>query len=325
VPRQPSRTAPAARLSELELPALDPNSGRWPGSHVAVGGCEVFVRHTPSLIADAEPALLVHGLGGSATNWTDFAGQLRVRVDVESIDLPGFGRSGPAVDNDYSIRAQAATVIDYLRQSGRGPVHLVGNSMGGAISIAVAAKRPDLVRTLTLISPAVPDVRLRVHALSHDPRMGLIVVPGVGGAVLRHMSTIEAEKRARGTIAVCFADPTRYPPQRLAEAVDEVRARSAISWANAAFLRSTRGLVRTQFLQGRSTWAAMRTITAPTLVLWGDADRLVAPDLAGFVAAAIADSRVLVLENTGHTAMMEDPQTSARAFFGLLEDAVASR
>jgi pimeloyl-ACP methyl ester carboxylesterase len=69
----------------------------------------------------------------------------------------------------------------------------------------------------------------------------------------------------------------------------------------------------------------MRSIAAPTLVIWGDTDRLVAPDLAGFVAAAIPDSRQLVLENMGHTAMMEDPVTTARAILGLLEDAVPAR
>ena len=70
-----------------------------------------------------------------------------------------------------------------------------------------------------------------------------------------------------------------------------------------------RGLVRSQFLQDRAAWAAMRTITAPTLVLWGDEDRLVAADLAPFVAAAIPDARLLVLDHVGHVAMMEDPQT----------------
>ncbi|MGH9062135.1 MAG: alpha/beta fold hydrolase, partial [Acidimicrobiales bacterium] len=204
------------------------------------------------------------------------------------------------------------------------PVHLVGNSMGGAISILVASQRPDLVRTLTLISPAVPDVRLRIHPLKHDPRMGLIVVPGVGGMAMRRMSRLAVEARVKGTLDVCFADSSRYPEQRFDEAVDEARARLQMPWANEAFVRSTRGLVRAQFLHGRAMWAAMRTLQAPTLVLWGDTDRLVAPDLAGFVAAAIPDSRQLVLERIGHTAMMEDPLTSARAFFGLLEDVAAS-
>ncbi len=65
----------------------------------------------------------------------------------------------------------------------------------------------------------------------------------------------------------------------------------------------------------------MRRITAPTLVLWGDTDRLVAPDLAPYVAAAIPDSRLLVLDDIGHTAMMEDPVATARAMIALLDDA----
>jgi pimeloyl-ACP methyl ester carboxylesterase len=64
----------------------------------------------------------------------------------------------------------------------------------------------------------------------------------------------------------------------------------------------------------------MRRIKAPTLVVWGDTDRLVAPDLAPYVAGAIPDSRLLFLRDIGHTAMMEDPRTTARAILALLED-----
>ena len=65
----------------------------------------------------------------------------------------------------------------------------------------------------------------------------------------------------------------------------------------------------------------MRRISAPSLVIWGDTDRLVAPDLAPYVAAAIPDSRLKVMERIGHTAMMEDPVTTARMMVALLEDA----
>jgi pimeloyl-ACP methyl ester carboxylesterase len=323
VARNPRRIAPTARLSDTALPPLDHDSGRWPGQHVDLGGLDLHVRKTPAERPAAEPALLVHGLGGAAGNWTDFAGLIRAEVDVDAIDLPGFGRSGPALDADYSLRAHARTVVGYIERSGRGPVHLVGNSMGGAISILVASQRPDLVRTLTLVSPAVPDVRLRVHPLRHDPRMALIVVPGIGGLAMRRAGRIAVEKRVKATIALCFGDVSRYPAQRLAEDVTEATERASMPWADSAFLRSTRGLVRSQFMRGRAAWAAMRAITAPTLVLWGDTDRLVAPDLAGFVAAAIPDSRQLVLEGVGHTAMMEDPETSARAFLALVEDVSA--
>lgn len=321
--RTPSRVAPAARLSDAELPSLDDVTEPWPGEYVEVAGTRLYVRATPAGSPDAEPALLVHGLGGSATNWTDYAGLLRDRLASEAIDLPGFGRSGAPAGGSYSLQAQADTVIAYLDRSGRGPVHLISNSMGGAISILVAAQRPELVRTLTLISPAVPDRKLRAHPLRSDWRLGLLVVPYLGELALRRMGRVPVETRVRATIAMCFADRSRLPERRLTEMVDEGRARLDLPWADNAMLRATRGLVRSQFLHGRQGWATMRRITAPTLVLWGDTDRLVAADLAPFVAAAIPRSRLLVLDDIGHTAMMEDPVTSARATLALLEDCAA--
>ena len=68
----------------------------WPGRSVRVDGAITYVRDTPGLGSDAEPALYVHGLGGSSQNWTDVAGLLSYRLDGQAIDLPGFGRSDPA-------------------------------------------------------------------------------------------------------------------------------------------------------------------------------------------------------------------------------------
>lgn len=320
LPRPATREVPTARLSDADLPLREDITGMWPGRTVTVGGQDLFVRATPPLSSGLDPAVFVHGLGGSATNWTDLAGLLRGYLDIESIDLPGFGRSGPSPSNDYSLRAHARAVIAYIAQSGRAPVHLVANSMGGAVAIVVASERPDLIRTLTLISPAVPDIRVRVHALRSDWRMGLLVVPGLGGVAMRRAAGISADHRVKATIALCFADRHRYDERRLQEAIAEAHNREHMAWANDAFLGSLRGLVASQFMRGRKAWAAMQQITAPTLVVWGDSDRLVAPDLAPYVAATIPDSRLLELADIGHTAMMEDPVTTARAVAGLLED-----
>lgn len=297
----------------------------WPGRHLHVGGVDLHVRHTPALSGSGERAVLVHGLGGAAINWTDFAALIRAGLDVDAIDLPGFGRSGPAPDADYSLRAHARAVVGYLERTGGRPVHLIGNSMGGAVSIVVASHRPDLIRTLTLISPAVPDVRVRAHPLRSDPRMALLLVPGLGDLAMRRMSRVAAEVQVRATIKLCFAESDRYPERRLQEAIAEAKLHAPLPWARQAFLRSMRHLAASQFLQARRAWAAMRSITAPSLVLWGDTDRLVAPDLAPYVAAAIPDARQLVLDDVGHTAMMEDPAATARAFAALLEDAAAPR
>ncbi|MEP6599901.1 MAG: alpha/beta hydrolase [Actinomycetota bacterium] len=317
-----STTPPAARLADDELPTVDPSTPPWPSRIEPVAGVPLLVRSTPGG-PRAEPALYVHGLGGASTNWTDLAGQLAPWLDGEAIDLPGFGRSGPAPDGDYSLGAHARTVANYLHRH-RGPVHLIGNSMGGAIAILVAVRRPELVRTLTLISPAVPDLRPR--RLAGDPLLPLVALPGVGALALRRLERMGPERRARGMIELCFAEPSLVPEHRVAEAVAEIRYRSGNAWSSDAFVRSLRGLIGSYVaMTPRSMWTRMASITAPTLVIWGDRDRLVNVSLAPRVARTIPDARLLVLPGVGHVAQMERPQTTARAILGLLQDASARR
>jgi pimeloyl-ACP methyl ester carboxylesterase len=309
--------APApARLSDVPLPQLDPIAPAWPGRTVRVGGNTLHVRATPGPDG-GEPALYVHGLGGSATNWTDLAALLGGWLDGEAIDLPGFGWSAAASGGDYSLTGHAKAVARYLDQRGAGPVHLFGNSMGGAISIMVAALRPDLVRTLTLISPAMPDLRVRGR---EERLMPLLLLPGATRVAVRRLASIDPETRVRGIIDLCFGDPSRVPPERLAEAAADVRARADRGWQTAAFVRSLRGLVGGYLPGARSLWRAATRVIAPTLVVWGDRDKLVTVALAPRTARAIRGARLLVLPGVGHVAQMEEPETVARAFLALRED-----
>ena len=318
-PGLPVRPAELADPDEFPLAALDPARPPWPGDELAVGATRLFVRRTPASRPEAEPALYVHGLGGASTNFTDLAGLLAPWFDGEAIDLPGFGRSGPAPDRNYSIDAHARLVIRYLEQSGRGPVHLVGNSMGGAISIKVAAWRPDLVRTLSLVSPAVPDIRPRKGA---DLLLPLLLVPGVGRRALARLDTSPPERRAQALIDLCFAHPELVPPNRLAEAAAEVEQRRSYPWAAEAMLRSLRGIVQNYLTPGtRSAWQLLRSIELPAVVVWGTVDRLVHVSNAPRVAAALPDAGLLVLPDVGHTAQLEDPVSTARAILGMLRRA----
>ena len=92
-------------------------------------------------------------------------------------------------------------------------------------------------------------------------------------------------------------------------------------WATDALILSLRGIVASYLARrSHSVWTRMGEIKAPTLVVWGTRDRLVDPSLAPRVAATIPDARLLVLDEIGHVAMLEDPVTTARAALGLLED-----
>src|ERR1041384_1436340 len=112
----------SALLPEGEAP--DP----WPARRVTIGGAMLHVRDTPATRDDAEPAVYVHGLGGSSQNFTDVAGLLADRFDAQAVDLPGFGYSDPSPR--YSIPAFAATLIRYLEHDGRVPGPPVGHSLG---------------------------------------------------------------------------------------------------------------------------------------------------------------------------------------------------
>lgn len=284
-----------------------------------------YVRDTPATTPDAEPALYVHGLGGSAQNWTDLAGLLADRLDGQAIDLPGFGFSEPG--RSYTVAAFADRVIRYLEYADRGPVHLFGNSLGGAVSVRVAGLRPDLVRTLTLISPAMPFL---------DPRrslqgrmLPLLAVPRVERLAYRRLTQTAPEEMARQVLAACVADMTRINEQRRREAIEEIRIRYTADHYAAAYLRTLRGLVSSflrAYLPGSgSLWRIARLVTAPTLVIGGRQDRLVDIRVPPQVARVIPDSRLLMLDGVGHVAQLEVPRTVARAVVALLDETASLR
>jgi len=309
-----------ALLGADDIFPADREAPPWPGRSEMLDGSRVFVRDTPATSPGAEPALYVHGLGGSSTNWTDLAGLLSSRLDGQAIDLPGFGRSDPA--RRYTVAAFADRVVRWIEYSGRGPVHLFGNSLGGAISVRVAGTRPDLVRSLTLVSPAMPFLDPRRSSQSRV--LPLLAIPRGERLAMRFLSRITPEEMAQQVIATCFADPERVSEQRRQEAVAEIRIRFELDHYIPAYLGSLRGLVSSfvrAYLPGAgSLWRIAAQITAPTLVIGGRQDQLVDIRVAPQVARTIPDSRLLILDQVGHVAQMEVPRVVARAAVALLDE-----
>ena len=294
----------------------------WPGELVDLPAGQVYVRRTPAA-EGAEPAVFVHGLGGSSTNWTDLMdllsrpvpGRPEARVlACTAFDLPGFGLSPPPRNGDYSIDGHAAAVIELIGYLGGQPVHLISNSLGGAICTRVAARRPDLVRTLSMVSPALPDLRPRPLPI----RLAVAAIPGVGAAVLRWAGKLPAEVRTDRALRDVYTDPGVVHPSRRRGEIEEVLRRDTLIYAPHALIMSARSLVTEYFKVGRkSLWRDAASIGRPALILHGSNDRLVNPVMAGKAARAFPVARVLVLPGVGHVAMMERPAQVAaeiRAF-----------
>jgi pimeloyl-ACP methyl ester carboxylesterase len=257
----------------------------------------------------AEGAVLVHGLGGSATNWTDVMGLLRDRVAAAAPDLPGFGWSPPPPGGDYSLRTHAGTLAAYLESRGDAPVHLLGNSLGGTVCLVVAATRPELVRTLTLVSPALPVLRPRLSNV-HLPALA---VPWVGQQLARRLGRYPVEQRVRATLALCYSDPSRVPRQRVEEAMSEAARRARLEHDADAMLRSLRSLMVAYLRpQAWPLWRLAAQVEVPTLLVYGLADRLVDPRTSARAARTFPNARLVLVPDSGHVSQMEHPDVVAR-------------
>ena len=313
---------PGTQRSQPVLPARDePPLPAWPGRTVAVGGRALHVRRagTPG----APPAVFVHGLGGASTNWTDLMALLAGRLDEHAPDLPGFGRSGPPADGRYPLDTHVVAITDYVRSLGAGPVHLFGNSLGGAVAVRVAAEHPELVRSLTLVSPALPQYRLR---RTSDPRLALLLLPGLAALVERERARSAPREAAESLLALCTYDVSAVHPSRVGDLAAELDRRRGLPWSAKALTGSLRGLVRAYFEPGpRNLWRQLARVAAPTLVVWGEHDRLVPYQLGRAAVRRLRDGRLLTLPDAGHIAQVERPEAVAEAVCRLLDDVAGLR
>jgi pimeloyl-ACP methyl ester carboxylesterase len=268
---------------------------------VDLAGGPVYVRHADPATTGLPPAVMVHGLGGSSTNWTALMGELRDLLDQWAIDLPGYGESPPR--RRHSVTAFAGVLTSYLDRFGR-PVHLLGNSMGGLVSVLVAARRPDLVATLTLISPAMPNLR-QPHAARG---MALVAVPRLGERLLARSNAMPVQQQVRQLAGILYGDPDSIEPDQLTVAAQERERWLGQEHADAVLLQSLRSIVRHYAVpRWRSAWASARLVSCPTLVMVGGRDALVHASTAARWRRILPTARVVHLPTTGHVAMMERP------------------
>ena len=286
-----------------------PPAERW----VLPGG-EIHVRRHGSTDPHAPAVVLVHGLGGSALNWVSLMRAWGEEVTCLAVDLPGFGASPPRRDGDYSprghARAVAESIDEWALQRGVGiPVHVVGNSLGGAVSVHLAARRPDLVRSLTLVSPALPSYTVG-RGNAHLP---VVAVPGVGESLVRRYAAVPAAQRVQATFDACTADPGRIDADVRAAIVEETMRRDGLPYARDAFLSSLRGLLATFADAGPGRpWRLARQVRQPVLAIYGEQDILVSPRGASRAAREFPDAEVALVADCGHVAQMEHPALVAQ-------------
>ncbi len=274
-------------------------------STLSLHGHDVYVRR-----AGTGPALLlVHGMAGSSATWQPVINALSDHFTVIAPDLPGHGRSDKP-RGDYSLGAYASFLRDLLFELDLDGATVVGQSLGGGIAMQFAYQHPELCQRLVLVGSG-----------------------GLGEEVsglLRALTAPGVEYVLPAAFLPVFGDVVNGATRFMAklglrpspEVVQMWLAYSSLTDGDTrtAFLHTLRSVVD---LRGQRVSALDKIYLAdqvPTLIVWGDNDRIIPVQHAYDAHAAIPGSRLEIFEGSGHFLHADDPQR----FASLLQDFIAT-
>jgi pimeloyl-ACP methyl ester carboxylesterase len=278
--------------------------------HTAAGHLVHAVEWNRDAAGDRPPVVLVHGLGGSTVNWELVGDGLaqRLQSHVVAFDLAGFGRTRLG-----SRRATLGENGELLAElvAALGPSVIVGNSMGGALGVGLAARHPDLVHALVLVDPALPrpirppGVRESIDGLVHLRGLAAAAIPVVGPNLVRYrMRQLGPAGTVDGSLRIVCAHPMRVDATLRKHMIELTAYRVESNDSARAYHDAILSLVRYTALRMPGD---IRAITAPTLVVHGDRDRLVPVSLARAATRRRKDWTLEVFDDCGHVPMIEQP------------------
>jgi pimeloyl-ACP methyl ester carboxylesterase len=270
----------------------------------------------PDKAQSQPPIVFVHGLGGSHLNWCLLGPHLAAGRRAVALDLRGFGLT-PGLRVNSTVQANARLLDRWIQTVIGEPVILVGNSMGGLISILETGNNPDAIKGLVLLDPALP-LPPQKPDWQVSGQFLLYALPGLGElTVAKLMASVAPEQGVQQLLQLCFADPSRADPEMTRAEVALSTKRHPATPAQAAararvFLAAARSLLRV--LSRRQRYAKMMAgIDVPVLLIGGEDDRLV--PVAAMRQAAARNPRweSVILAGVGHTPMLEVPDAVTTA------------
>ncbi len=271
--------APEDLLARYALP---------PSRFITIDGMRVHYRDEGPA-QDSVPLVLLHGTSASLHTWDGWTDALRQDHRVIRMDLPGFGITGPSPTDDYALDRYAQftlTLLDSLRVT---RFTIAGNSLGGEIAWRVAAAAPARVQRLILVDA------------TGYPRISTSVPVGFRIARQPRLAWLTTRILPRSVVAASVRD-VYGDPDRVTDSLIERYYLLTLRAGNRAALPQ-------RFAQESpaSDSLRIRTLTLPTLILWGALDRLIPPDHADRFARDIAGGRRVIFPGLGHVPHEEDP------------------
>jgi len=251
------------------------------GTFKEIDGMQIRLEHEGT----GTPVILIHGYTSNLITWRFNIKELAARgLSVWSMDLPGFGYSDKPREFGYALTDYADFMADFMKAEGITKATLVGNAMGGSIAMMTYLKYPDLVDKLVLIDSAGYP----------EEESGFFIFDLMGYPVI-------------GEILMSFNYRWVVKQSMLSGVYFDNR------FVTDDVVDSYYGVYRTENGRKAPLWVGrnfdwdndlntdkIKTITAPTLVIWGREDTLIPVAQADNFARDIAGSRVVVIPDAGH-------------------------
>jgi pimeloyl-ACP methyl ester carboxylesterase len=230
--------------------------------------------------------LLLHGFGSSLQTWDAWAAQLELKFRVIRPDLPGFGLTGATPSRDYSEQQDVATLTSFVNQLGLSRYAIVGHSLGGKMAWSLAAAQPDRVQALVLMAPDgfAPPSQWGTKPYEVSPVMGL-------------MTYCLPTYFVRQFLEAAFSDP-QWLTQAMANRYHDMLRAPGV---RGAILDRAQQTIYTDPIP------RLKQIQAPTLLLWGDNDRMIPSSNAASYAKVLPHAQTVVLPKLGHVLQEEQP------------------
>lgn len=256
------------------------------------------------------PVVLIHGLGATKGSFLPTVVALADRFRTIALDLPGFGDSDKPLGAGYHPPFFARAVVALLDALRLPRAHLIGNSMGGRVSLELGLRHADRVGRLVLLAPSLAWKRQRTWAplvRLLRPELGLVQVTPrrvVEGVVQRLVPGIEHNWVRAG--------------------VDEFLRSYLTPRGRLAFYAAARQIYLEEPHGAKGFWTRLETLAAPSLFVWGELDTLVPIGFAAHVRKALPAARHLVLD-CGHVPQLERPAETHAAIAAFLQESRSGR